>query len=206
MRIVIATGGVMPILLGCGLGGCSDPKQQQLDVTAAAARAQQNIARYAADSRPGRHPVGTTKIAAATPETLPEAAAAVVRRYYQRIAAHDFVGARALWCRDGESSTLDRAGFAHRFARYARYNANIAAPGSVDAGAGQLHISVPVRVTGTLSDGTRFADDGMVLLHRVNDGIETASAEAHLWRIESTSVDPVIPPPRAPATSAPARR
>jgi len=61
-------------------------------------------------------------------------------------------------------------------------------------------------VTGTLSDGTRFADDGMVLLHRVNDGIETASAEAHLWRIESTSVDPVIPPPRAPATSAPARR
>ncbi|RZM32061.1 MAG: hypothetical protein EOP67_29715, partial [Sphingomonas sp.] len=110
MRIVIATGGVMPILLGCGLGGCSDPKQQQLDVTAAAARAQQNIARYAADSRPGRHPVGTTKIAAAAPETLPEAAAAVVRRYYQRIAAHDFVGARALWCRDGESSTLDRAG------------------------------------------------------------------------------------------------
>jgi len=215
MRIVMpATGGWprsgaigrMAILsAGFGLLGACSPQRQphQVDVGAAAARAQGDIAKYAVQSAKPGGAQSSTRIAAPSAETMPEAAAAVVRRYFQRIAAHDYRGARALWGRGGAASGLDEAAFAARLSPYHYDQVTIARPGNVDAGAGQLHIAIPVRVAGgeTGRSGRRFADSGLIMLHRVNDGIETRDAEAHLWRIESSTADPDIPVAHARAAS-----
>ena len=195
MRSVFVVSVVLPVISLCG---CSESRHKDVDVSAAAARAQGDIANYAVVSRRSARGAGPPHFAAAAADTMPEAAAVVVRRYYALIAAPRYRAARGLWGRDGAVSGVDAAGFAARFGRYPRYAATIGTPGSVDSGAGQLHVTVPVTVSGTMAGGLPFTRKGVVLLHRVNDGTPTSDSEAHLWRIESVSVEPAMPPAAAP--------
>lgn len=195
MRSVFVVSFVLPAIGLCS--GCSDSRHKDVDVSAAAARAQGDIANYAFVSKRSTSGAGSPHIAAAAADTMPEAAAGVVRRYYALIAARRYPAARGLWGKDGAVSGVDEAGFAARFDRYPDYKATIGTPGSVDSGAGQLHIAVPVAVAGTVAGGMRFTREGVVLLHRVNDGTPTPDTEEHLWRIESVSVEPAMPPAAA---------
>lgn len=192
MRIMIVSLAVLAVV---SASGCSNSSPEQpVDVNAAAAKAQGDIANYAAANVPKRAYALSSHIAAPTEATMPEAATAVVRRYFRLIAAHDYRGARDLWCEDGIASGLDDRAFAARYARYARYDVRIGPAGNVDTGAGQLHVAIPVTVYGTSRQGVRFSQSGIVMLHRVNDGVRTREAESHLWRIRSTSVEPIVPP------------
>ena len=63
-------------------------------------------------------------------------------------------------------------------------------PRDQDVGAGQIRIIVPLTLRGELKRGGPFLMRGPVVLHRVNDGIETPDAVDHLWRIESSGLKP----------------
>jgi hypothetical protein len=126
---------------------------------------------------------------AAAPPDSPEAAADVVRRYFAALEAHDYAGAWRLWDRDGDAAGLDQDAFAARFAPYAEYHAEIGKPGRVDAGAGQRYVTVPVWVFGTLKRGGTFRREGSVTLHRVAE-VPGASAEARMWRLRESNLDP----------------
>src|SRR3546814_13188239 len=68
--------------------------------------------------------------------------------------------------------------------------ANVAAPGRVDAGAGQRYVEVPVQVYGTLEDGEQpFNRRGSVTLHRTAE-IPGATAEDKSWHIVKSDVAP----------------
>ena len=84
---------------------------------------------------------------------------------------------------------MTQAAFAASFAKYADYRATIGAPGRIDAGAGQRYIQIPVRVTGSLRDGTPVSLVGPITLHRTGD-IDGATAEQRAWRISDSGLKP----------------
>ena len=119
-----------------------------------------------------------------------EAAAAVVRDYYARIARGDYRGAWALWEDAGEASDMSADAFAASFGKYAEYRASVGAPGRVDAGAGQRYVTIPVEIAGTLRDGgAPFAMAGELILHKTAD-IPGATVEQRSWRIRESGVRP----------------
>lgn len=80
--------------------------------------------------------------------------------------------------------------FAASFAKYASITGDVGEPHDQDVGAGQIRITVPLTLRGELKRGGSFLLRGQVVLHRVNDGIETPDAVDHLWRIESSGLKP----------------
>ena len=196
---------VLATLGGCS-GGSNSAAQKDVDVTAAAARAQADIANYAAASTVVHPAARQPTVSAAAADMMPEAAQKVVRTYFRMIARHDYAAARDLWVDDGRASGLDQPAFTAGYARFSRYDAQVGAPGSVSAGIGEVHVAVPVQVMATSSDGQPRRLRGTVMLQRTNDGIETSDVEDHLWRIESTSVDPSMPPAARPPQDRAQRR
>ena len=119
----------------------------------------------------------------------PEAAAAVVQRYYSAINARDYDVAWRQWGEDGRpGQTL--AAFAAGFARTRSTRVTIGTLGPGDAGAGSLYQPVPVTVEATLDDGTRQRFQGTYTLRRVN-GVDGASAEQLRWHIGSAQLKEV---------------
>lgn len=193
---------VIPFVL---LSACSDDgdggRANAVDVSAAANRAEGDIANYAAlkpPSRPTPTPQPTTtpspdaSVAAFAPgdQGSEAAAAGVVRRYVTLIGAGRYREAQALWSDGGKRSGMSAAAFAASFAGYASFTAAIGTPADGDAGAGQRYVTVPVHVTGTLRQGGPFVLDGPVVLHRVADGIDTPDPADHLWRIDRSALAP----------------
>lgn len=116
-------------------------------------------------------------------------AADVVQRYYALIGVKKYAQAWALWENVGKASGMSAQAFAASFDKYSAYNAQIGAPGAIDAGAGQRYVTVPVQVYGRLKAGNRpFNMSGTVTLHRaVVDG---ATQEQKSWRIRDADIKP----------------
>ncbi len=196
MRIASRLSALLPAI---ALAACSDPVpgagDNNVDVAAAASRAQSDIANYAAVHR-------AEPEAAASPVKVPqpreplaepaaiEAADAVVRRYFAAIADRRYDEAWALWDGGGAASGMSRDAFAASFARFATYRATVGTPTDPDAGAGQRYVTVPVVVTGTLQSGEPFRLEGPVVLHTIAAGIESDAPDAHAWRIRNSELKP----------------
>lgn len=185
------------------LAGCSVERQSnsvtEADINAAAADAQGDIDTYAANTLQPAVPQPPTPAAtpsqtavAATPVAPDSAqdAADVVQTYYALLEAKNYGRAWRLWEDGGRASGLTAAQFADSFAKYDDYNAEVGAPGRVDAGAGQRYVEVPVRVSGRLADGgAPFNMAGSLTLHRTAD-IDGATPEQRSWRIKDSSIRP----------------
>jgi len=126
---------------------------------------------------------------AAFAEPGADAAVQVLRDYFAAIRDRNYGDAWQLWGGRGEASRMTQAAFAASFAKYADYRATIGAPGRIDAGAGQRYIQIPVRVTGSLRDGTPVSLVGPITLHRTGD-IDGATAEQRAWRISDSGLKP----------------
>lgn len=209
-----------PLILAVSLCACSpnapSTAGNDIDVGAAASRAQSDIANYAAASKPPAKPAAppsadppfaaptgdpasasaatviATNATAPVTAALPADAApeAVVRRYFAAISAGRYAEAWALWDGKGQASGLSEAAFAKSFAPYATYRASVGTAGDVDPGAGQRYVAVPVTVTGTLRSGAPFRLEGPLMLHKVADGIQSDDPEAHAWRLRNSELKP----------------
>ena len=140
---------------------------------------------------PGGLPDDRTPISEApfTPDSA-QGAANVVQTYYALLGQGKYRQAWALWDNGGKASGMSAAAFAASFARYSEYHANVGAPGRIEAGAGQRHVTVPVQVYGRLKQGaTPVYMLGSVTLHRVGD-IDGASPAQKSWHISSADIKP----------------
>ena len=187
---------------------CSEtPSSNEVDIGNAARAAQASVDQYAsaeAQHRPApkadlrrstpspaarREPqpdvVGNPR---PTPDSA-QAAADVVQTYFALIKERRYHAAWRLWDRDGAASGMSSDEFAASFAKYADHHAAVGAPGAIDAGAGQRYVTVPVKTSGTLQDGTPFAMEGPVTLHGAGD-IDGATAAQRSWRIYETGLKP----------------
>lgn len=164
------------LLIGCS--GSSQQANQSIDINGAALRAQNDVDRYSSE-KAAATPTKVAKPVAAVGAGDP---AAIVRDYFAALAAHRYDQAGLLREDGATRATLDSG-----VAPYRQYDATVGRAGPVDGGAGQLHVTVPVivAVDGTGGPGTLA---GKVVLHRVNDGIETADANAHRWRISAVDL------------------
>ncbi len=161
----------------------------------------------APSSAPGQPPVPPTSLAETpfTPDSA-QGAANVVQTYYALLESGRYRQAWRLWDNEGRTSGMSADAFAASFAKYREYHANVGAPGRIDAGAGQRHVTIPVRVYGTLKAGNRkFAMAGPVTLHRVGN-IDGATKAQRTWRISASGVRPrpgdVTPAPTPSPTKA----
>lgn len=187
------------------LAACSnsDADNNAVDVSAAANRAEDDIANYAAQhaatraaiarrapgvvltaTTPREPPAPSPRVAAPGDQGSEAAAADVVRRYVTAIGAGRYHEAWMLWGDAGKRSGLTEDAFAATFAPYASFVAEVGTPFDGDAGAGQRFVTVPVRATGMLKAGGAYVLAGDVVLHRVADGIEAPDPVYHLWRID----------------------
>ena len=91
-----------------------------------------------------------------------DAAVAVLRDYYAAINAKDYNRAFAMWRQNPQSP----AQFAEGFANTTGVSLEIGPPGRIDAGAGQRHIDIPVRLQATQADGRVDQYAGTYVLHR----------------------------------------
>lgn len=121
-----------------------------------------------------------------------EAAAAVVRRYYSAINAHDFSTAWSQWGEDGQPGRT-YAAFAAGFAgtRGVRVAIGQLTPG--DGGAGSIYQPVPVTVDSTLADGTHQRFAGTYVVRRIN-GVDGASPAQLRWHLASATLKRVPMP------------
>ena len=115
----------------------------------------------------------------------PEAAVAVLRDYVRLIGERKFVEAHRLWTGD----QLSDGAFAARFSGFRAYRAEIGEPGRIEGAAGSLHIDSPVTITGALTGGQDFRQQGSFTLRRVND-VPGATPEQLQWRIYKTDLRP----------------
>jgi hypothetical protein len=113
----------------------------------------------------------------------PQAAAAVVQRYYSALNAHDYGTAWQQWGDNGpphQTQATFAAGFAHT--RSTRVTIGTLPP--IEGAAGSSYQTVPVTIDATLDDGThqRFAGDYAV---RLVNGIDGATPDQFRWHIDS---------------------
>lgn len=119
----------------------------------------------------------------------PEAAAAVVERYYSALNARDYDTAWQQWGEDGPpNQTMER--FKAGFAKTRSTRVTIGKLGEGDAGAGSLYQPVPVTVDATLDDGTHQRFTGDYVVRRVND-VDGASPGQLRWHIDSARLKAV---------------
>lgn len=144
-----------------------------------------------APGEPGGLPDDRTPVSEApfTPDSA-QGAANVVQTYFALIEAGKYHQAWALWSDGGKASGMSARAFADSFAKYSEYHANIGAPGRIDAGAGQRHVTVPVQAYGRLKDGDRpFNLRGDITLHRTAD-IDGATTAQKSWHITASALKP----------------
>ena len=108
-----------------------------------------------------------------------EAAVAVLRDYHAAINARDFARAHALWRQNPQTPSQ----FADGFAGTTGVSVEIGVPGPVDAGTGQRHIDIPVRLDAAQADGRIDRYAGHYTLQR--SVVEGGNPE---WRIERVTL------------------
>jgi hypothetical protein len=96
-----------------------------------------------------------------------EAAAAVLRLYYERIGRGDYRGAWAL--RESRPGLAFEA-FAESFAPYADYRATVHLPTLPVESDGFVWLEIPVQLYGRRRDGTPFGSVGQVTMRRPASG------------------------------------
>ncbi len=117
------------------------------------------------------------------------AAAAVVRRYYSAINAHDYATAWSQWGENGRPGQRF-ADFQKGFADTRATSVTIGAMPPSEGAAGSIYATVPVTVDAQLNDGRRQRFVGQYVVRRVN-GVPGASAEQLRWHIDSATLKPV---------------
>jgi hypothetical protein len=124
--------------------------------------------------------------APADTEADPDAAVAVLRRYYAAINARDYAAAYEQWSDGGRASGQSPEQFANGFADTAGVSVSIGAPGPVGAAAGSRYVEVPVSLEARKADGSlrRYAGSYTLRLSVV-DG---ASAAQRSWHIASAAL------------------
>ena len=110
----------------------------------------------------------------------PQAAAAVLRRYFALITAGSDAEAARLW---GDSDRA--AAFAADLRKLGDFRPSIAAPGRVEGAAGSLYVDIAFQ----LLRGGRSLADGTAVLRRVND-VPGSTAEQRRWHIERMTLQP----------------
>ena len=195
-----------PILFAaCTLSACSiqpaDQEPANQVATENVVTAPQPITPYE-----GPVPVMATENAAIPASEMPiivdetaQGAADVVQTYYALIEARKYAEAWALWENVGKASGMTAQAFAASFDKYAAYNAQIGAPGAVDAGAGQRFVTVPVQINGKLKTGGLVSMTGSLTLHRT--AVDGATVEQKSWRIRTADIKPRPDP--GPTTTPP---
>lgn len=123
------------------------------------------------------------------PPQSAQGAATVVETYFALLADHKYGEAWRLWANDGQASGMSEQAFADSFANYARYYAEVYAPGAIEGAAGSLYVEVPAKVTGSLKDGTPIRLDGLMTLRRVND-VPGSTADQRKWHISASGLKP----------------
>lgn len=198
-RSAIPTGVCCAIMLLSMLPACSSGEQvgNTVDLSAAAARAEGDIADYAASQEHGRPaPLPAASAVPAIAEAASNRSARdIVRRYYALLSAGRDAEARKLWERAVDQGGQDLSGIPG----FARYTAETGTPRNPDAGAGQRYVTVPVHLAGDSLAGKPLDRTVLVVLHRVAEGIETPDPAAHRWRI--ARITPDAPAAAGPVTA-----
>lgn len=119
-------------------------------------------------------------------DTSAEAAVAVLRAYYDAIAARRYEDAYRLWWNGGRASnqTLDQ--FRNGFAETISVEATIEPPGRVEGAAGSRYVDVPVTVHARTRRGESQCFTGSYTLRRSE--VEGGGEEQRRWHIYSASM------------------
>ena len=159
------------------LAACGAPETQDEESSTAEAPA----------AAPAQSAPSPDDVAEPAPDASPQAAAAVLRRYFALAEAGRWDEAEALWWDD------DRAdAFAARLRSLGDFDPNIAAPGRIEGAAGSAYVSISLQ----LIRDSRSLSDGTAVLRRVND-VPGSTAEQRRWRIDRITLQP--PPVAEPA-------
>lgn len=129
--------------------------------------------------------------AAATAQPLagktPQAARAVVERYYAGIDRGRYAIAYRLWAGGGRASGRTLRAFAAGFARTAHTHVVTDPPTDGEGAAGSVFVTIPVRVDAVLKDGRRQRFAGHYVLRRINN-VDGATREQLRWHIASAAL------------------
>jgi hypothetical protein len=143
-----------------------------------------------APGTPGALPDDGTPISEAPfAPTSAQGAANVVQTYYALLGQKKYAEARSLWAGGGEASGMSASAFAASFDKYARYDAQVGAPGRIEGAAGSSYVEVPVVIYGRLKSGEAVHMNGPVTLRRVND-VPGSTAEQRRWHISASGIRP----------------
>lgn len=116
----------------------------------------------------------------------PDAAAGVVRAYYNAIASRDYARAYALWANNGQASGQSFDAFRAGFAQTASVEARVGTPGRIEGAAGSRYIEIPVTIHAVTTAGADQCFDGTYTLRRSE--VDGATAEQRSWRMNSASI------------------
>jgi hypothetical protein len=108
-----------------------------------------------------------------------EDAAAVVRSYYELVAAGRYGDAWQLRWHEGNDAPPE---FGASFADYAELRVTVGTPSRIQGAAGSLYVEVPVQLFGRHRNGAPFSSAGTVTLRRSNN-IPGATPDQLRWRI-----------------------
>ena len=170
-----------------------------LAILALAAAGCHRVTDPAGSSSTGQVPVGTASqppsgviAPVATPPTGDDLAAAaqLIRLYYARIGAKDYVGAWHFWWDDGAASGVSEDAFASGFAKTSQTSVTILGRGATEGAAGSIYATIPVRVDALLASGERQQFEGSYVLRRVDD-VPGSSTRERRWHIYSASLKPI---------------
>jgi len=115
-----------------------------------------------------------------------EAAAAVIRSYYDAIARRDYASAYRLWAGQGAASGQSYEEFRRGYAETAAVEVAIGEPGRVEGAAGSRYVQVPVEIRARTTAGADQCFRGTYTL--VRSVVPGATAEQRRWRIHSAAI------------------
>jgi hypothetical protein len=115
-----------------------------------------------------------------------EAAVAVLRAYYDAIAARDFQRAYQQWDGAGAASGKSFVEFAAGFANTASVDAALGAPGPIEGAAGSRYVEIPVAIAATTRDGASQRFHGSYVLRRAE--VDGATPEQRRWHLYSAKI------------------
>jgi hypothetical protein len=179
MRLAAMMLGGLAVLAACRAAPSPDPaRERQPDAAKSSSVA---AAPPPASSAPPKapEPVAEAPVAAESAE----AAARIVRTYFELIEAGRHAEAGRLWEGGGEAE------FAAGLDRYRDYHAEVGPSGRMEGAAGSSYVAVPVRLHGRLKDGTPLRRRIEVTLRRVND-VPGSTEDQRRWRIRDIAVPP----------------
>jgi len=132
-------------------------------------------------------PPATSSDRAPEPDPLSaEAAAGVIRAYYDAIDHKDYARAYRAWGGEGASSHQTFESFVRGFAETESVKVEIGPPGRIEGAAGSRYVTVPVAIEAKTTRGTTQRFAGTYVLRRsVVDG---ATSEQRAWHIDSARI------------------